>query len=262
MSRPGKPKTDDAEVLRRMMWYHSVISKTEMTHYELDIKLDIKYDEIDTKKVGKDKRRRKLFEELEKRHVMPFKKNLDEFLDHVENTKGLQNTAKIYRSFFWKVTKKDPLSVVELRSVIFEIFKTYSLFEVVGNVKQSKKIKHIQNSEYVSNLLFLLKKIDFSLDQLALIIALFRESYFVGNVSLANEIFLLYQIYVESITESDDIHISLKDEFFRICSSRLLNQYLEKLPDNWKSYDHMSGVDFKESFAGKFLSMHDHYCWI
>lgn len=244
------------------MWFHSVMSKTTLSLYELDVKFDIKYDELVTDKLRADKRRRKIFEDLRDRYILPFKNDLDVFLDQVENTDGFENTAKFYRSYFWQLTQPKPLEINQLRSIVFQIFQSYSLFEKVIKTNKQKVSKSNENSDYINGLITLLKNITFSLDKLALIVALFREAYLVGNISLADEIFSLYQLYVELITESDDIHVSLKDDFFKICASRLLSQYLDKLPEHWAAYDEMIGSSFKRSFARKFLRIHDENCWI
>lgn len=273
MKKSGRPPLDEAERIRRRIWFDSVMSKSTMTLYDMDCKFDLNFKSRVSRKTS-DSRRRKLFEDLRDKDIMPFRGHEAKFVYRVESEPGFQNTAFLYTSYFWDFVRKKPLSLLEIRSLIFKILDSYSLFSKQENFDDTNETEteiavYIKNHETLMgftqfqlqrSLLLVINHITSDLDKLALIGALFREAYMAGN--LHNAVFLenVFNSYRDAFANSSHVHLSLKDDFIDLCNSRLLTQYIVKKPE--VKYAEMLNSSANPKSAGAMLlNRQDRFCW-
>jgi hypothetical protein len=255
--RPGRPSLDEAELLRRKVWYFYVISKTEMTHYEMDIKFDLEWDKKGPSE-GLSKRRRKIMEELRDRNIMPFKRELQKFLALVESR--VKDTAEIYNSFVWAFLDKKPLSANDLRDMIVNILRKYGAFhrKSYQELNRSPEITKLFTSkyqdfsnlrDYIQNLQNVTNLITNYFDKLAFLGALFREAYYSMDLEVAYYLNHVYMNHVYEIEDSEILPDSEKRLFIKVCQRRL---YIHKNAVN-KKYVHILKRDAKSTPAYNLL---------
>jgi hypothetical protein len=246
------PRIDKAEIFRRKLWYSIVMSRSKMSFYEMDCKFDLDLsDRISD--ASNEKRRRKLFEDLRDKNIMPFKGREIEFVDQVEAYDGFDGTSVYYKTPFWKFIQKKPISLLEIRNVVINLLLSYGLLEERGEFESASfKINHPElkieasyqpfNSSISVNELVvykyeilirnLLPKIEFDLDKLSLIGCLMRENALIGNIRIAALLETIFYEMVSKMRFRNIIPLNLLFDFEQLCKERLFAHYT---PNNVKS---------------------------
>lgn len=177
---------------------------------------------------GKSKRRRKIFEDLRDKNIMPFKRNLSEFLQKVEER--CPGSLQIYQSYLWKFLDKKPLTASELRLLILDMLKYYEAFEIKRCKRESDTIDKFFSSrfidlksltDYILNLQDVASLISNRFDRLAFFGALFREAYYGVELELASYLKGVYINHLFEISETIDWPDEWGYKFEQICLGRL-----------------------------------------
>lgn len=234
---------DISEAIRRKIWSSEVMQiglKSGMSLYKMDYVFDLEKSSTSKNKKS-DKRRRKIFEELRKRNIMPFRGRSLEFVTLIEDYQNedqvqvFNGTKNLYTSYLWTILRSKPLTPTELRELVMNILikydalkqSSYARFDVVPDdeIYNSQNLLLSENGEYLDCLKEITCLIPDSFDKLALIGALFREALTSGNTIYKIDLEEIYNAQVEKICESSLISENLKEEFRDVCIKRLVPTY-------------------------------------
>lgn len=274
MSHPG---TDQAERLRRRLWYFNVKVRSGMSDYELSKIFDLNINAV-SKRLG-GKARRRLFERLRKFDEMPFRGHIAEFVRLVDQhpaTPSLSGTESLYFSPFWEIIGKKPLDLSSLRRLIIKCARTTNLLNEAGQLNDQIELMKVVTElppqemfmflrssvdHYEMALEAILPKCELSLDSLALLGGLYREAYYAGHLHIALLLDGYFGNYLQNVMDCDWVPKEIKDELFHLTVQRVLTVSFPTKDIKAGYLTDLSETENAGSPLGMLLARHDRILW-
>lgn len=247
----GRPPLDQAVKIQRQLWCREVercAREEGITCYRMDYLFDIHYDQRKSKN-SYDKRRRKIFEDLRKRNLLPFGKDSHIFLTRVfqyQNSDGVkvfEPTRHIYESFIWEFFQTRTMTLDEIRAFKVKILMRYDGFSTnysSDNAKikiafplteEEKKLLFTRScddmidDELKLNLMIPLRFVTCPFDRLALIGLTLREKDILSERLEAIHLEGVYQNQLDVILKILRPYSDLKDQFMVMGIARMAGEF-------------------------------------
>jgi hypothetical protein len=208
--RRGRPCATPVERLRARFWYYAVKSRTTLSDYQLDLFF---LEKLGRRPVDPQKRTR-IFETIRLNGTLPSdgkhpKRDFD-LIKLVDEEDAFAGTAEIFHSPYWQLLTRVDADIAVYNRIAKEMLKRLGLTRLdydgdmaVGTLVYAELNEagldfiNKNNNEFIYYKIFLhqvIKKSPISLDQLALLGALFREAYLACALEIA---LILKKLYCE-----------------------------------------------------------------
>lgn len=280
----GRRELDSVEVIRRRVWYLNVTARSGLPLYAMDVKFDLDIDSRSSRK-GMGRRRRKLFEDLRDRNLMPFRGRLDQFLEKVDSTTGLEGSKALYLSPFWKLMGRGGnLQLKEIREAVVECIRLLDLECRPGDfmddgsssdpeayadefpdmaIREFVRLQKLGDEGYDQAMAWAFLHIEPSLDYIALLFVLALEAICAGNMKVATDLVHVFSVVLRWYCDASWLE-PMADQLYQLGMDRmrgyLMADALKGLPGYMEMFADAPGFN-SGAPAMAFLKRHQRLLW-
>jgi len=273
----SRAKLDEAEKLRRRVWYFNVSRLSGLSDYELSCRFDLDIDAKSLRKKGT--ARRRIFDRLRSFDEMPFRGRTEAFVYSVDNYQripALKGTADLYFSPFWKLISSTSIPANQLREFNIASARATGHLKLPGEYEDTNaiyasllKIPATEYLEYLSNKSFqyeeavnlAFEETDADLNLLCLFGGLYRESLQSGNYELAQLLEGYVGNLLQEVTEQAWVPPTMRDSLFSLTLTRIRSHLAPDEYSGLRYVEMLEDDENKGSPLAMLLDRHDRVLW-